>query len=164
MQDRFKLRIWNKLTNEMQDVISINYNPEFPDSSNIIAETNSFDKVKTHNMPITCANSFNNIILMQCTGLKDKYGKLIYDGDLLDLYVSSKRLYRYPVKFEMGSFMLVSQDEIFDFRNKWNDNVYPLSQLYFEYQNVENSIWECEVIGNIYENPELLKGGGIDEI
>ena len=92
-----------------------------------------------------------------CSGLKDKYGKLIYEGDILELYVSSKKLYRYEVKYEIGSFMLVSQDEIFDFPNVWNDNVYPLSQLYYEYQNEENYIDECEIIGNIYENPELLK-------
>lgn len=94
-----------------------------------------------------------------CTGLNDKNGKLIYEGDILDLYVSSKKLYRYEVKYEIGSFMLVSQDEIFDFPNVWNDYVYPLSQLYYEYQNEENCIDECEVIGNIYENPELLKDG-----
>ena len=94
---------------------------------------------------------------MNCSGLKDKYGKLIYEGDILDLYVSSKKLYRYEVKYEIGSFMLVSQDEIFDFPNVWNDYVYPLSQLYYEYQNEENSIYECAIIGNVYENPELLK-------
>ena len=92
-----------------------------------------------------------------CSGMKDKNGKLIYEGDILNLYVSSKKLYRYEVKYEIGSFMLVSQDEIFDFPNVWNDNVYPLSQLYYEYQNEENYIDECEIIGNIYENPELLK-------
>ena len=95
--------------------------------------------------------------ILQCTGLKDKNGKLIYEGDVLDLYVSSKKLYRYEVKYEIGSFMLVSQDEIFDFPHVWNDYVYPLSQLYYEYQNEENCIDECEVIGNIYENPELLE-------
>ena len=52
--------------------------------------------------------------------------------------------------------MLVSDGEIFDFPNKWNDNVYPLSQLYFEYDNEENCIDQLEVIGNVYENPELL--------
>ena len=96
---------------------------------------------------------------IQCTGLKDKNGKLIYDGDIVNVYVSSEKLYRYQVKFEIGSFMLVSEEEIFDFPNKWNDNVYPLSQLYFEYENEDYCIEQVEVVGNIYENSELLEVG-----
>lgn len=142
MQDRFKFRCWHKPTKTMYEVFDFN--------ENFIRATPDLvvPSIRTLNA-IDC-------VLIQCTGLKDKYGALIYEGDILDLYVSAKKLYRYQVKFEIGSFMLVSQDEIFDFQNKWNDNVYPLSQLYFEYQNVENSIWKCEIIGNIYETPELL--------
>ena len=91
------------------------------------------------------------------TGLKDKNGKLIFEGDIVDCYVSSKKIYRYQIKQEIGSFMLVSpKEEIFDFINKWNDNVYPLSQLYFEYENEENCIEQCEIIGNIYMDSHLL--------
>ena len=95
--------------------------------------------------------------IIQSTGLKDKNGKLIYEGDIVNVYVSSEKLYRYQVKFEIGSFMLVSNEEIFDFPNKWNDNVYPLSQLYFEYENEDYCIEQLEVIDNIYENPDLLE-------
>lgn len=99
---------------------------------------------------------YDTVTLNQCTGLKDKNGKLIYGGDIVNVYVSSEKLYRYQVKFEIGSFMLVSDGEIFDFPNKWNDNVYPLSQLYFEYENEDYCIEQLEVIGNIYENKEIL--------
>ena len=142
MQDRLKFRYNNN--NKIYDVFAIDF---FHSTGQII----SLDRKET----LMCKINLDN--LMQCTGLKDKNGELIYEGDILDLYVSSKKLYRYEVKYEIGSFMLVSQDEIFDFPNVWNDYVYPLSQLYYEYQNEEDYIYQCEVVGNIYENPELLE-------
>lgn len=150
MQDRFKFRAWNTLVKKFS----------YFDKPEMQIGTDGLD-----NGLIFPLSENSNLYMGKylepqfCTGLKDKNGKLIYEGDILDLYVSSKKLYRYEVKYEIGSFMLVSQDEIFDFPNVWNDNVYPLSQLYFEYQNEENCIYQCEVVGNIYENPELLESG-----
>ena len=123
---------------EKKDWVGINYEPDY-----------------------ICFNNeaTDNLVLMQPTGLRDKNNKLIYEGDIVNVYVSSEKLYRYQVKFEIGSFMLVSDEEIFDFPNRWNDNVYPLSQLYFEYENEDYCIDQLEVIGNVYENPELLEVG-----
>jgi hypothetical protein len=45
------------------------------------------------------------------------------------------------------------------FKNCWNDDVYPLSQLYWENDCEEDVIYEIEVIGNKFENPELLEEG-----
>lgn len=143
MQDRFRYRVFDNDDKKMHDVIFLNY------------ENNSVEWYNDKNKKR--AAFIEEVPTVQCTGLKDKNDKLIYEGDILDLYVSSKKLYRYEVKYEIGSFMLVSQDEIFDFPNVWNDYVYPLSQLYYEYQNEENCIDECEIIGNIYETPELLE-------
>lgn len=129
MQDRFKFRAWNKLSNELKDIKSLNINHSFPDCSNVILETNSFDKIKTHNMPIECAAGFNNIILMQCTGKKDKTGKLIFEGDIVREYDE----YGYVMIKEV----VFLEDVMFGF------NI-----------NVE---FDYEIIGNIYENPELLE-------
>lgn len=155
MQEKFRFRVWDKLANKMthnfmlgnfiqkspidyekKDWVAINYEPDY-----------------------ICFNNeaTDNLVLMQPSGLRDKNGKLIYEGDIVNVYVSSEKLYRYLVKFEIGSFMLVSEEEIFDFPNKWNDNVYPLSQLYFEYENEDYCIEQVEVVGNIYENSELLE-------
>lgn len=68
--------------------------------------------------------------VMQYTGLKDKNGKEIYEGDILQF--PSKFTPPEVVTFEHGMFYLK------------NDTL-------FHYADGE------EVIGNIYENPELLK-------
>lgn len=155
MEDRFKFRAWNKLSDEMRDVISLNINYEFPDCSNVILETNTFDNIKTHNNPITCANGLNNVVLMQCTGLKDKNGKLIYEGDIVKY-----------AEFDWTDFSFKDwETEIAQvvWGNTY-DNYYPafdLKDTDFDGTNsfayLFNEGWTIEVIGNIYENPELLE-------
>ena len=71
----------------------------------------------------------------QCTGLRDKNGKLIYEGDIVR--VDSKVNYIDPltlvVVFHNGAFMV--GDRFIDNNSKF-----------------------MEIIGNIHENPELLEG------
>lgn len=141
MQNRFKFRAWNKLSNEMKDVISLNINYEFPDCSNVILETNDFDNIKTHNNPITCANGLNNVVLMQCTGLKDKNGKLIYEGDIL--------------KFQHGNQYRVGSLEIY--KCEWLVSNANFVQKAWCGGALITLYDKCEVIGNIYENKELLE-------
>ena len=157
LEDRFKFKIWDKTKKKF---LPLEYKSEKTDSWIILDNTGVYLVERDNARDVAFFTDItDDVIILQCTGLRDKNGKEIYEGDILNLYVSSKKLYRYQVKYEIGSFMLVSQDEIFDFPNVWNDNVYPLSQLYFEYQNEENYIEQCEVVGNIYENPELLEVG-----
>ena len=72
--------------------------------------------------------------IMQYTGLKDMREKEIYEGDIL--FESSGEEY-FKVVFEDGSFRLESEE---------------YSLLLKDYVHI------CEVVGNIYENPELLGG------
>ena len=85
--------------------------------------------------------------LMQFTGLTDKNGKEIYEGDILNWTGkrskdTSEFAYRYIITFENG---------IFGYRlgNAQVNKIEPLQGL------IELETYE--VIGNIYENPELLK-------
>jgi len=85
-------------------------------------------------------NGFNKLFqgeLMQFTGLKDKNGKEIYEGDI--------------VKYMVGPWEQIC--EVY-----FSDGMFKVK--------TDTLAWECgndpvtiEVIGNIYENPELLNEG-----
>jgi uncharacterized phage protein (TIGR01671 family) len=89
----------------------------------------------------------DKFILMQYTGLKDKNGKEIYEGDILKWKCSksgSRKELIHIVTIGWNGFRYVLT--IYDNGEKWATN---------------KSYWndsDREVIGNIYENPELLEG------
>ena len=76
--------------------------------------------------------NIENFEVMQYTGLKDENGREIYEGDIVKHATWGDV---YEVIFEDGGFYVLSS---YDFQTI---NEYPL-----------------EVIGNIYEKPELLEG------
>jgi hypothetical protein len=82
---------------------------------------------------------FDEVKLMQSTGLVDKNGKEIFEGDILD-YKGRKALVRWHGSY--ASFIYRFVDELQKRNAEWN----PLYLAYLK----------CEVIGNIYENKELL--------
>lgn len=84
-------------------------------------------------------------VLMQYTGLKDKNGKEIYEGDIVAGY---KGAYSCDVKgvIKYGGMAFACVGETKD-GEKWFDTV--TNPSWPSYSGIE-------VIGNIYENPELL--------
>lgn len=79
--------------------------------------------------------------LMQYTGLCDKNGVEIYEGDVL-LWGDDNR--QNQVVFSQGSFQMQRYGGLAPLR----------------YHNLINSeAMNAEVIGNIYENPDLIEGG-----
>jgi len=78
------------------------------------------------------------IVLMQYTGLKDRHGQEIYEGDIL----RDDEMGLNVVRWEDGSF--------------WLEMFYEGGQSLMEHLSDYNEV--CEVIGNIYEHPHLLKG------
>ena len=81
-----------------------------------------------------------DVILMQSTGLRDKNGKEIFEGDILD-YKGRKALVRWHGSY--ASFIYRFVDELQKRNTEWKP-------LYLAYM-------KCEIIGNIYENRELLE-------
>lgn len=89
---------------------------------------------------ITYMVSAKDLVLMQSTGLKDKNGKEIFEGDILD-YKGRKALVRWHGSY--ASFIYRFVDELQKRNTEWK-------LLYLAYM-------KCEIIGNVYENPELLE-------
>ena len=84
--------------------------------------------------------SFEDVILMQSTGLKDKNGKEIFEGDIVD-YKGRKAVVKWHGSY--ASFIYRFVDDLQERVSDWD----PLFLAYYHF----------EVIGNIYENPELLE-------
>lgn len=131
---RFKFRVWNG--KEMLYNSGLGY-----------GEGNQLIEDKGH-------------IIMQCTGLKDKNGKLIYEGDIL----------RYPPKneYEQKNYACL---EVFFHNNDCCDNHigFQLGRVHFhgclcggsfgnEYKFIPKNANKMEIIGNVYENKELVEG------
>lgn len=139
-----KFRAWDKETKAMNGMAEI---------------------YRNRNQEIELHPRDENIILMQSTGLKDKNGKEIFEGDILKFndewadycyegyvdgsidgfnYVEIKREKTY---FAFGKTKIPESSLI----NLTENEHYPFEELLTE------ASYEFEIIGNIYENPEILK-------
>jgi uncharacterized phage protein (TIGR01671 family) len=82
----------------------------------------------------------DDFILMQFTGLKDKNGKDIYEGDILSHFEG-----KYQIIYNDNHACFMA-DGFYEARYDDPCNIF---------EEIERH--QVEIIGNIYENPELLK-------
>ncbi|WP_404988113.1 YopX family protein [Clostridium culturomicium] len=86
--------------------------------------------------------------VMQYTGLKDKHGKEIYEGDLCKSYNG----YIKEVVWKDNSWMYKMK-----VNKKYQGEAY-VEIVYSSMGDTSHRNFGDEIIGNIYENPELLEG------
>lgn len=105
----------------------------------------------------------------QYTGLNDKTGRKIFEGDIVRLFdISVGEIvqecgafgigFRKPIDYDYLASEIVS---ITGCNNTpefcYNDYYVSLYELYWNYNEENDNISVIEVIGNIYDNPELLE-------
>ncbi|MFS9320472.1 YopX family protein [Streptococcus infantis] len=128
-----RYRAWIKSLKWMCDVTNISFDSKFVD----ICQQGDTERCTEMSV------EFDEIKLMQSTGLKDKNGKEIFEGDIVD-YKGRKALVSWHGSY--ASFIYRFVDELQKRNAEWNP-------LYLAYMR-------CEIIGNIYENPELWEVNG----
>ncbi|EAW7204195.1 hypothetical protein FG327_03965 [Listeria monocytogenes] len=98
-----------------------------------------------------CADwySFDDVVLMQYTGLKDKNGKKIFEGDIVAFSEDDFHVFNSQVEY-------FSEDGYPAFDIKVPSDYYFDSNVFSEVSM--SGLHEIEVIGNIHENPELMEG------
>ena len=122
-----KFRAWDKDFKTMYEADDIMY-IDFEEKQ-ICVKTLFFERASRYD--------FNDIVLMQSTGLRDKNGKEIFEGDVLE-----------------------TKDGLLDGVVEYRTDLGMWTNSLFRYNNFErlcNVADSTYIIGNIYENPELLE-------
>ena len=129
-----KFRVWDKKRAEMLKLVSMNFHEYIPIDDLICSCSDG---------PIT--RNFEDVILMQSTGIKDKNGVEIYEGDILKLH----------------AIFLAPDDKIgyLEYSPKYGYSIiFEENRLYRQEYWASTNKLNYEVIGNIWEDGELLEG------
>lgn len=95
---------------------------------------------------------FSDAELMQSTGLKDKNGKEIFEGDILKVANNDSSWFE-VVKYDHDKAMFISKEV----NLKYEVPETPLYDLFSPY------LFKVEVIGNIWEDCDLIDGKKVNE-
>lgn len=129
-----KFRAWDKRNKKMRKVDSVSFHCKESSANALDDQTpkvvNLWGKDIINEKWIIRRREANEVILMQFTGLHDKNGKEIYEHDVM----KDNSGQMFPIKYLSGAFVFADT---------------PLCDM--------SPCVDCEVIGNIYEHPELLK-------
>jgi len=141
MSREIKFRAWDNVENKMysvgdEDNIQFYFN-------GLVIQADKFTNIKIdtgedYEDDVHCER-MEHLIYMQYTGLKDKHGKEIYEGDFVHIHIpiigSEVTDFFGVVKFCEGAFWVDDNEDAIPL---WSEINIPF------------------IVGNIYENPELL--------
>ncbi|HHV8245130.1 TPA: YopX family protein [Streptococcus pneumoniae] len=131
-----KFRVWVKIGKRMvfsDDILAIDY-----ENKEIVTQQVYFENGLPDDRDIYCYD-FDEIELMQSTGLRDKNGKEVFVGDIIKC--TRGCLHEVYIEKEYGGTYFGGMPAVY------------LKDLREGYAWTEHE----EIIGNIYENPELLE-------
>jgi len=136
MSREIKFRAWDKKKSKMFNDVIVTNNMFYVPKNLLVDFSNTYAMV--------------NCILMQYTGLNDKNGTEIYEGDILQEVVPN--------------YDACSCDGCTCEQNYYHNNEVKFDTLKGFYMDLNHYIKEedftrREIIGNIHENPELIKKG-----
>ena len=128
-----KFRVWDKDAKCYRDVEHINFI-----SGNIVCDMGWADKAETQRWNALLKEG--DYILEQSTGLFDKNGKEIFEGDIVKAY------YEYDNAFELGQVYIEEEQLGFVIGREFDWNI-----------SGKDVFQSCEIIGNIHEDKHLLE-------
>ena len=99
-----------------------------------------------------------NAEIMQYTGLKDKNGKEIYEGDIITFEDMGEEGYEYIEGFDfVNRASVVFENGRWELDNLASHNSSVLEEMNSCHEDFITVFENCEVIGNVHQNPELLE-------
>ena len=126
-----KYRMWNEIISRLHSVDGLYFDREVAQYKDEVG--------------VSRLIKFQNAILMQSTGLKDKNGKEIFEGDIVT-DGEFARIVQYHQT--LGFYM---------FDEEGNERFFSDSATLEDFEEDAKIVSEIlEIIGNVYENPELL--------